>query len=95
VKSPLPTGRRHQPAGVHARPAIDCSPQADDDAIKAATIALMSSTYGFALLRMGDRIRPFMHGRLTQSDLVDAVLSMKVATLPRGAGRKRRKESAR
>ena len=55
----------------------------------------MSSTYGFALLRIGDRIRPFMHGRLTQSDLVDAVLSMKVATFPRGAGRKRRKESAR
>jgi hypothetical protein len=43
--------------------------------IKATTIALMSSTYGFALLRMGDRLRPFMVGRLTQSDLVDAVLS--------------------
>jgi AcrR family transcriptional regulator len=67
---------------------------ADENAIKAATIALMSSTYGFALLRMGDRIRPFMYGRLTQSDLVDAVLSMKVATLPRGSGRRRCKESA-
>jgi AcrR family transcriptional regulator len=65
----------------------------DEDAIKATTVALMSSTYGFALLRMGDRLRPFMVGQLTPSDLVDAVLSMKVTTLPR-AGRKRRKESA-
>jgi AcrR family transcriptional regulator len=64
----------------------------DEDAIKATTVALMSSTYGFALLRMGDRLRPFMVGQLTPSDLVDAVLSMKVTTLPR-AGRKRRKES--
>jgi AcrR family transcriptional regulator len=63
----------------------------DDSDIKAATIALMSSTYGFALLRMGDRLRPFMVGRLTQSDLVDAVLSIKVTTLPRVAGRKRSK----
>ena len=60
----------------------------DDRAIKATTIALMSSTYGFALLRMGDRIRPFMYGQLTPSDLVDAVLSMKVATLPGTDGRK-------
>jgi AcrR family transcriptional regulator len=65
----------------------------DDRAIKAATIALMSSTYGFALLRMGDRLRPFMMGGLTQSDLVDAVLSMKVAPSPRFTGRKRRKPS--
>jgi AcrR family transcriptional regulator len=55
----------------------------DDRAIKAATVALMSSTYGFALLRMDDRLRPFMVGGLTQSDLVDAVLSMKAPTLPR------------
>jgi AcrR family transcriptional regulator len=61
---------------------------ADDNAIKATTIALMSSTYGFATLRMGDRIRPFMVGGLTQNDLVDALLSMKV-TWPGGAGRKR------
>jgi AcrR family transcriptional regulator len=65
----------------------------DDDTIKAATIALMSSTYGFALLRMGDRLRPFMIGRLTPSDLVDAVLSIEVTTLPRVAGRKRRKKT--
>jgi AcrR family transcriptional regulator len=64
----------------------------DDSAIKAATIAVMSSTYGFALLRMGDRLKPFMYGRLTQSELIDAVLSMRVTTLPRVAGRKRRKK---
>jgi AcrR family transcriptional regulator len=65
----------------------------DDRAIKAATIALMSSTYGFALLRMGDRLRPFMVGALTPDDLVDAVLSMKVAPLLRVAGAKRGKAS--
>jgi AcrR family transcriptional regulator len=62
----------------------------DESAIKAATIATMSSTYGFALLRMGDRLRPFMVGRLTQSDLIDAVLSIEVTTLPRASARKRR-----
>jgi AcrR family transcriptional regulator len=67
-------------------------PGADDNAIKAATIACMSTTYGFALLRMAGRLKPFMYGRLTQSDLVEAVLSMKVMTLPRAAGRKRAKK---
>jgi AcrR family transcriptional regulator len=61
-----------------------------DGAVKAAAIALMSSTYGFALLRMGNRLRPFMVGRLTPGELIDAVLSMKVTVLPR-AGHKRRK----
>jgi AcrR family transcriptional regulator len=65
----------------------------DDDTIKAATVALMSSAYGFALLRMGDRLRPFMVGRLTRSDLVDAVLSTKVSTPPHVATRKRRKKT--
>jgi AcrR family transcriptional regulator len=60
----------------------------DDCAIKAATIATMSTTYGFALLRMGERFKPFMVGRLTQGDLIEAVLSMKVTKLPRIAGRK-------
>ncbi|WP_172842175.1 TetR/AcrR family transcriptional regulator [Bradyrhizobium lablabi] len=64
----------------------------DESAIKAATIALMSSTYGFALLRMGDRFKPFMVGRLTQSDLIDAVLSMEVTALPRVAGGKHRRK---
>jgi AcrR family transcriptional regulator len=66
----------------------------DDGAIKAATIAMMSSTYGFALLRMGDRLKPFMYGRLTQSELIDAVLSIRVTTLPRVTGRKRHKKSS-
>ena|SRR5216684_4442686 len=65
-------------------------PDADDRAIKATTIAHMSSSYGFALLRMDDRLKPFMYGRLTQSELIDAVLSTKVTALPRAAGRKRR-----
>jgi Tetracyclin repressor-like, C-terminal domain len=65
----------------------------NENTIKAATIALMSSTYGFAVLRMGDRLRPFMIGRLKQSDLVDAVLSMTVNTLPHVATRKHRKKT--
>ena len=65
----------------------------DDKTIKAATVALMSSTYGFALLRMGDRLRPFMVGRLTHSDLVDAVLSIEVTSLPNVASRKHPKKT--
>lgn len=64
----------------------------DDRAIKAATIAIMSSTYGFALLRMGDRLRPFMYGSLSQDELVDAVLSMKIDPLPRSPPDKRRQK---
>jgi AcrR family transcriptional regulator len=64
----------------------------DERAIKAVTIAMMSTSYGFALLRMGDRLRPFMVGQLTQDDLIDAVLSIKVTSLPQTTGRKRRKE---
>ena len=67
------------PVYVH-EPDLDADP--DDGAIKAATIGVMSSTYGFALLRLGDRLRPFMYGKLTQDELVDAVLSMKVSLLP-------------
>jgi AcrR family transcriptional regulator len=66
----------------------------DDSAIKAVTIAMMSTTYGFALLRMGDRLRPFMVGQLTQNDLIEAILSTKVTSLPRVAGHKRRNKSA-
>jgi AcrR family transcriptional regulator len=64
----------------------------DDNTVKAVTIALMSTSYGFALLRMGDRLRPFMVGQLTPGELVDAVLSIEVTALPRAAGRKRRKD---
>jgi AcrR family transcriptional regulator len=65
----------------------------DDDKVKATTIALMSTSYGFALLRMGDRLRPFMVGRLTPSDLIDAVLSVEVTALPGITGRKGRKKT--
>jgi AcrR family transcriptional regulator len=67
----------------------------NDSAIKAATIAMMSSTYGFALLRMGNRLKPFMYGRLTQSDLIDAVLSIRVTALPRVARRRAGSENNR
>jgi AcrR family transcriptional regulator len=60
----------------------------DEGAVKAAAIAIMSSTYGFALLRMSDRLKPFMYGALTQSELVDAVLSIKVGVRPRPGGHK-------
>ena len=59
----------------------------DERAIKAATIAAMSTGYGFALLRLGGRLKPFMYGGLTQTELIDAVLSTKVTTLPRAVGR--------
>ncbi len=64
----------------------------DEGAIKAAAVAIMSTSYGFALLRMNDRLKPFMYGPLTQSELVDAVLSIKVAVRPR-IGRKLRQKT--
>jgi AcrR family transcriptional regulator len=62
----------------------------DDRAVKAAAIATMSCAYGFALLRMGERLKPFMIGSVTQDELIDAVLSMKVTALPRASGRRRK-----
>lgn len=59
---------------------------ADAKTVKATTIAVMSCTYGFALLRSGDRLKPFMMGELTPAELVDAVLSVEV---PRGFSRAR------
>ncbi len=53
-----------------------------DKAVKAATITYMSSTYGFALLRINDRLKPFMYGDLRPDDLVEALLSVKVTVLP-------------
>src|SRR5277367_213308 len=55
----------------------------DEGAIKAAAVAIMSTSYGFALLRMNDRLKPFMYGPLTQNELVNAVLSIRVAARPR------------
>ncbi len=62
-----------------------------DKAVKAATITYMSSTYGFALLRINDRLKPFMYGDLRPDDLVEALLSVKVTVLPGRA----RQEAAR
>jgi AcrR family transcriptional regulator len=50
--------------------------------VKATTIAAMSATYGFALLCMGDRLRPFMVGDLTRGQLIDAVLSLRPSRPP-------------
>jgi len=50
----------------------------DDRSIKAASIKIMSTGFGFALLRMNDRLKPFMYGPLTQRELVDAVLSVNI-----------------
>jgi hypothetical protein len=65
----------------------------DEGVIKAAAVAIMSTGYGFALLRMNDRLRPFMCGPLTQNELVNAVLSIRVASRPRIARRKPRKKA--
>jgi AcrR family transcriptional regulator len=65
----------------------------DDRAVKAAAIATMSCAYGFALLRIGDRLKPFMIGHVTQDELIDAVLSMRVTALPRAAGHRRRSKA--
>ena len=50
----------------------------DHRSIKAASIKIMSTGFGFALLRMNDRLKPFMYGPLTQRELVDAVLSVNI-----------------
>jgi AcrR family transcriptional regulator len=63
---------------------------ADAGAVKAAAIAIMSASYGFALLRMSGRLRPFMYAPLTPGGLVDAVLSIRVTRQRRSAGRKAR-----
>ncbi len=46
----------------------------DDKTVKAAALTFWSILHGFALLRMGDRIMPFMRGPLTDGDLRQAVL---------------------
>jgi AcrR family transcriptional regulator len=66
-----------------------------DKAVKAATITYMSSTYGFALLRINDRLKPFMYGDLRPDDLVDALLSVKVTVLPGRAGKRNKARTAR
>jgi hypothetical protein len=53
----------------------------------------MSTSYGFALLRMTDRLKPFMYGPLTQDDLVDAVLSIKLVDKGNAAERNVRRKA--
>ena len=50
----------------------------NDRAVKAAAIKIMSTGFGFALLRMNNRLTPFMYSPLRQSELVDAVLSVRI-----------------
>jgi hypothetical protein len=44
----------------------------------------MSSTYGFALLSMGYRLKQFMTGALTSDQLIEILLSMAKSNLPKG-----------
>jgi AcrR family transcriptional regulator len=46
----------------------------DDKTVKAAALTFWSILHGFALLRMGDRVMPFMRGPLTDGELREAVL---------------------
>lgn len=47
----------------------------DDKSVKAAALTIWSLLHGFALLRMGNRMMPFMLGSLSEADLAEAVLS--------------------
>ncbi len=51
----------------------------DDKTIKAAALTFWSILHGFALLRMGERLMPFMLGPLTDADLREAVLKAATA----------------
>ncbi len=79
----IAAGRCYQ---TFERLVADSLHSADPKAVKATTIAVMSCTHGFALLRSGDRLKPFMLGELTPAELVDAVLSVEV---PNGFSRAR------
>jgi AcrR family transcriptional regulator len=51
-------------------------PGADPRTIRATTVAYSSAAYGFALLRAGNRLRPFMRAGLSDDDLVAAILAL-------------------
>jgi hypothetical protein len=62
------------------------------------TIGYASLAYGFALMRAGNRISPFMRGGLSDHEMVDALLSFEVTTASRlkpGARRVRPSEAPR
>jgi len=54
----------------------------DDKTIKAAALTFWSILHGFALLRMGKRLMPFMLGPLTDVELREAVLEAATAIPP-------------
>jgi hypothetical protein len=68
-------------------------PGADDKTVKATAIAHASATYGFALMRMERRIKPFMLGGLSDGELIDALFTMDVRPGRRGkrGGERRRR----
>jgi AcrR family transcriptional regulator len=55
-------------------------PSQDQKSVKAASLAIWSLLHGFALLRIGQRLLPFMMGSLSDSELVDAILKAAIAT---------------
>lgn len=60
-----------------------------DKTVKAAALAVWSILHGFALLRMGNRLMPFMQGPLSDDELCGAILAAAVASpasivFPRG-----------
>jgi len=52
----------------------------DDKTVKAAALAVWSILHGFALLRMGNRLMPFMKGSLSDDELCGAILAAAVAS---------------
>jgi hypothetical protein len=60
----------------------------DQKTIKAAALTFWSILHGFALLRMGKRLMPFMLGPLTEAELRKAVLEAATA-IPVSTRRKR------
>ena len=54
----------------------DTRPTADMRIVKAMAIAYSSAAYGFALLRAGNRLRPFMRADLTDDELVATILAL-------------------
>ena len=65
----------------------------DQKTIKAAALTFWSILHGFALLRMGKRLMPFMLGSLTEAELRDAVLDAATA-IPFSTQRKKARNKA-
>jgi AcrR family transcriptional regulator len=54
-------------------------PQADERTIKARTITMWSTVYGFIALNRARRFKPFMKGPLSDSEVVDEVIEAATA----------------